>query len=274
MAITDLLKVPGAQLYYEVRGSGPVLLLIVGGNGDAGTFTQAAKLLADRYTVITYERRGFFRSPLDGPVPENRIETDAQDADRLLGHFTDEPAYVFGSSSGAIVALDLTVRHPARIRTVVAHEPPLFTLLPDAEHWRSFINDVYQTYRAEGVQPAMKEFGAEMGMPNVGQRAISGVMPPEMAEMAKRIPHNLKFWLDNELRQYPSYVPDVAALTALSDRIVLAAGLDGKANPPYQPNTVLAEQFGSTIANFAGGHVGYLTHPAEFAARLHDVLAS
>src|SRR5919109_886391 len=92
------LAVPGANLYYEVRGSGPVLLMIVGGNGDAGTFGQAADLLADRFTVVSYDRRGFDRSPMDGPVDdEKRLAADAEDAHRLLAHLTDQPGYVFGS---------------------------------------------------------------------------------------------------------------------------------------------------------------------------------
>jgi pimeloyl-ACP methyl ester carboxylesterase len=273
MGSTSLLDVPGARLYYEVRGSGPALLLIVGGNGDASSYQAAAELLADRYSVITYERRGFSRSPLDGPVPENRIETDAHDADRLLGHLTDGPADVFGSSSGAIVALDLATRHPARIRTVVAHEPPMVPLLPDAENWLAFIADVYQTYQASGVPAAMEKFRVGVGFP-AGRRQDEGNPSPEVAEMMARIQRNLTFWLENELRSYPRYMPDIAALKALSDRVVLAGGLDSQNQFPYRPNVVLAEQLGTTIANFAGGHVGYSTHPAEFAARLHDVLTS
>ncbi|MGH2758351.1 MAG: alpha/beta fold hydrolase, partial [Actinomycetota bacterium] len=66
----DSLKVPGATLYHEVRGSGPVLLAIPGGPTDAGLFTGFAEYLADRYTVVTYDPRGHSRSTLDGP-PED-----------------------------------------------------------------------------------------------------------------------------------------------------------------------------------------------------------
>jgi pimeloyl-ACP methyl ester carboxylesterase len=64
---TGTLKVPGASLYYEVRGSGPVLLLVCGGLYDAAGYAGLARQLAGRYTVVTYDRRGNSRSPLDGP---------------------------------------------------------------------------------------------------------------------------------------------------------------------------------------------------------------
>lgn len=270
----DLLDVPGARLYYETRGSGTVLLLIVGGNGDAATYQRAADLLADRYTVITYERRGFSRSPLDGPVPEQRLTTDGDDAHRLLSHVTDEPAHVFGSSSGAIVTLDLATRYPNQVRTVIAHEPPMANLLPDADRWLAVMDTVYDTYRESGVGEAMRKFTDAMGVVPPKVVPDDRIPPPEVAEMIARIKQNLTFWLENEARQYPRYVPDVAVLKAMSDRIVLAGGLDSQNKFPYRPNTVLAEQLGVPIARFAGGHVGYGTHPAEFAARLHDVLTS
>jgi pimeloyl-ACP methyl ester carboxylesterase len=63
---TDTLQVPGATLYYEVSGSGPMLLLIPGGPADAGVFADLAGFLADRYTVVAYDPRGNSRSVTDG----------------------------------------------------------------------------------------------------------------------------------------------------------------------------------------------------------------
>lgn len=81
----SILAVPGARLYYETRGSGPLLVLVPGANGtngDADGFAGVGKHLAAYYTVITYDRRGFSRSPLDGPQDDDRrLQTDADDAD-------------------------------------------------------------------------------------------------------------------------------------------------------------------------------------------------
>lgn len=78
------LKVPGASLYYEVSGSGPLLLLIPGAPADAYDFVAIAPLLADRYTVVSYDWRGFSRSRLDGPPQDVPIQVQADDAYRLL----------------------------------------------------------------------------------------------------------------------------------------------------------------------------------------------
>src|SRR5262249_59794224 len=134
---SNTLRVPGAALYYEVGGSGPVLLLICGGVYDAAGYAALAERLAGRYTVVTYDRRGNSRSPLDGPPAPQRIQVHGDDAHRVLsavGVTASEPAHVFGNSSGAMIGLELAARHPEQVRTLVAHEPPIFELLPDPAH--------------------------------------------------------------------------------------------------------------------------------------------
>jgi pimeloyl-ACP methyl ester carboxylesterase len=117
------LAVPGAALYYEVSGSGPVLLMIPGGPADADTFVDQAALLGDRYTVVRYDPRGLSRSALDQPPDELSVETQADDAHLLLAAMGGGPAYVFGSSGGAQVGLSLVASHPEQVDTLVAHEP-------------------------------------------------------------------------------------------------------------------------------------------------------
>lgn len=262
-------RMPGATLHCELRGTGLVLLLIPGGNGDAGFYEPLAKALAGRFTVVTYDRRGFSRSPLDGPVPEERLRIDADDAQRLLELLGDGPAYVFGSSSGAVVALDLITRYPEWVRTVVVHEPPLVTLLPECDRYLTLFDEVHDTYRRQGVGQAMRKFsdGAGAGPPRSGTMEFW-----RMAKLMPRLRTNMRFWLDHELRQYPRYAPDVDALHKLTDRLVLAGGAASRDNFPYRPNTVLAQQLGTTVVDFPGGHAGYRPHAREFADRLSHVL--
>ncbi|WP_419179557.1 alpha/beta fold hydrolase [Rhodococcus opacus] len=99
--------------------------MIPGANGVADAFRMVAGHLAERYTVALYDRRGFSRSHLDGPRDyDRRLETDADDVRRLIEHLSDEPATVFGVSSGGIVALEVLTRHPSVVRTLVPFEPP------------------------------------------------------------------------------------------------------------------------------------------------------
>jgi pimeloyl-ACP methyl ester carboxylesterase len=109
---TKTLKVPGATLHYEMSGSGPVLLCIPGGPTDAGMFSDLAERLADRYTVVCYDPRGHSRSPLDGEPEDIGPVQHADDAAALLAAVTDEPAYVYGSSGGGTIGLELLARHP------------------------------------------------------------------------------------------------------------------------------------------------------------------
>jgi acetyltransferase/esterase len=273
-ATANTLAVPGASLYYGLRGSGPVLLLIPGGNGDAVSFECTADALVDWFTVVSYDRRGFSRSRLDGSVPERRIETDGDDAHRLLNYLSAEPAYVFGSSSGAIVALDLVCRHPHQCHTVIAHEPPIATLVPDAAQWLEFFDGVYDTYRLFSVDTAMETFSARMGLHGIGQRLRAAEVRLHKLEMVDRARRSRDFWLDHEVRQYPRFVPDVGALKAALPGVVLAGGGDSRKYLPYRASKVLADQLGAAVVDFPGGHIGFATHPAQFAVRLAEVLAS
>src|SRR5262245_11422045 len=159
-----VLDVSGARLYHELRGSGPVLLLIPGGPMDAGGFTPLAEQLEDRFTVVTYDCRGNSRSPHEGPVEELTVELFAEDARRLLEAVAPEPAFVLGSSGGAIYSLDLVARHPDVIRALVAHEPPVSSLLPDADRWRALNLEVGELSRTGGTFAAIERFGGETGL--------------------------------------------------------------------------------------------------------------
>jgi acetyltransferase/esterase len=257
---------PGATLQVECRGSGPLLVLVVGGNGDCAVFDGLAAALADRFTVLTWVRRGFVRSPLDGPVGD-KLTADVDDAVALIERACG-PAHVLGSSSGAIVGLHLLARRPDLVRTLVAHEPPLFPLLPDGDAILAQLDGVHQRFRAEGPLPAMAEFSVAMG---IARTPPPAELPPHHAEMMARAVANMTFWFENEYQTYPRAVPDLDTLAA--DRLVLGCGRASRDAPPARPNAVLAERFGLEIVPFPGGHVGYAQAPVEFAGILTGVLS-
>ena len=149
---SHMLDVPGARLYYEVRGSGPTLLLVGHPMGAAG-FAPIAPLLAGTHTVVTYDPRGFARSTIDDPAQDAEPDLLADDARRVLAAVGTAPAQVFGSSGGAVTGLALVARHPGRVGTLVAHEPPLALFLPEAEEARAGMHGVYDTYRTTASAP-------------------------------------------------------------------------------------------------------------------------
>src|SRR5260370_31431125 len=159
---TETLKVPGANIYYEVRGSGPVLLMMPGGPADAGAFRQIAGYLESDYTVVTYDPRGISHSTLDAPVNDERIvQIFADDAHRLLSATSKGPAFVFASSGGATIALELAARHPDQGHTLLAHEPPSAILRLDAAGARAQSADIVETYRSAGIGPTMQKVMAQ-----------------------------------------------------------------------------------------------------------------
>jgi acetyltransferase/esterase len=263
------LKVPGAQLYYEVSGSGPLLILIPGASGVGEVFRQVAHDLSARYQVVTYDRRGFSRSQLQGDQDDDhQLSTDTDDVRRLIEQLTDQPATVFDNSSGAIVALEVLTQYPERVQTVVAHEPPAVFLLPDAAKWLAFFDGVYDTYRKDGVPKAMHQFASGI-VGSIDRQVIERSMAQHANEYTMA---NAAYWMDHELRKSPRVALDLAALKALAGRIVPAGGRDSRDQLPYQPNRVLARQLGSGIVDFPGGHLGFMSYPAEFAKELMNVL--
>jgi pimeloyl-ACP methyl ester carboxylesterase len=177
------LNVPGARLYYEVQGSGPTLMLVGHPMGAAG-FTAIAPLPAVDYTVVTYDPRGFARSTVDDPDQDAEPDLLADDVRRVLEAVGNKPAYVFGSSGGAITGLALVAGYPDHVRALVAHEPPLALLLPDAEEARAGMEDIYETYRESRDRAAWQRFSTFTGM-NVGpQSAETAPQPPSPEAVA------------------------------------------------------------------------------------------
>ena len=266
----SVLEVPGARLYYETQGSGSLLVLVPGANGDARVFSALAAHLASHYRVITYDRRGFSRSALTGTQDyAHRLQADADDVRRLIEHVGDEQATVFGTSSGGVVALELFARHPAVVRVLVPHEPAALTLLPDAQQWLGFFSSMYELYRRSGIELALKAFRERMFPPGDLPVMARATANRELNDLAHA---NVMYWFERELRQYTTARPGIETLTSVADRIVPTAGQQSRGYPAYRVSVELARKLGRPMAELPGGHVGYAVQPAEFAdAFVHAV---
>ena len=258
-------EVPGTRLYYETRGAGPLCLLIPGANGDANGFPPLADRLAADFTVVTYDRRGYTRSVLDGTQDyAHRLETDADDARRLIEHLSDEPATVFGTSSGGVIALQLLIDHPQAVRTLVSFEPAAMRLFPDGEKWLAFLHDIYDLYRQSGPAPARALFVrrcfAEVDHPIMGRTAA-----PEHAATAIA---NATYFFERELRQYTAVELDMEKLTQRAGMVIPAMGVASVGFPDGDIARALSLRLGRDLLELPDGHVGYATSSEEFARRL------
>jgi pimeloyl-ACP methyl ester carboxylesterase len=277
---TRTLNLPGATLTYDVREAGsestePVLLMI-GSPMDASGFTTLAGHFLDR-KVVTYDPRGVGRSPradgLTGATPEEH----AEDLHRLISELDAGPVDVFASSGGAVNALALVARHPQGVRTLVAHEPPLATVLPDREEALAVTEDIHETYEREGFGPAMAKF-----------IAFTSVRGPTPSDLPNHAPHPADFGLpteDDGSRDHPllgphmvyvsRYEPDFDSLRAASTRIVVAGGAESDATFPCRAALAVAERLGTEAVIFPSHHGGFGQQgdPDAFAANLRRVLA-
>jgi pimeloyl-ACP methyl ester carboxylesterase len=225
----------------------------------------------DRYTVITYDPRGNSRSTFEGGPPDMRIEVHADDAARLIAATDEGPAYVLGSSGGAIYGLDLAAYYPDHVRTLVAHEPPATTLLPDAARWRQTNENVHAAYINYGLGAAMELFdeATGLGAPKDG----GGPCAPTAttAEMYERIDKNMDLFFRVLIPMVSHYVPAIDVLRRGKPRVIVGGGDASGDQLPYRAAAALAKRLGGALAHFPGDHGGFTTHPEAFADRLHEV---
>ncbi|MER6950891.1 alpha/beta hydrolase [Nonomuraea sp. NPDC000554] len=274
MERTGHLRVPGATLYYEVRGSGPALLISQSGEGDANRSDDLVAQLVTDHTVITYDRRGLSRSVLDTPGGKASVAQHADDVHRLLAALTDEPVTMLGCSLGAVIGLHLAVAHPGLLTTLVAHEPVAPWLLPDderARHVRELV-EIQDVYEREGLAATFAQVARVLGIDPHHQ----DTEPDLTAQpMTPRRAENFAFFVRNDFTAVVDDALDLAAVAALKDggpRIVPAVG---RATPhavfDHRCAEELAALVGADLVEFPGGHNGNTTHPRAYAATLRAV---
>ncbi|MFI5664216.1 alpha/beta fold hydrolase [Streptomyces sp. NPDC051684] len=270
MTTTRTLDVPGARLRYEVRGSGP-LLLLMGSPMDAAAFAPLAEALAGDHTVVTHDPRGISGSVLDDPEQDSTPELRADDVSALLDALEADSADVLGSSGGAVTGLALIARHPGRVRTLVAHEPPLLELLPDAAEQRAAAEDIVATFHREGVAAAWGRFMGNAGF-DTGPGAAEDAPGPPPGEPSEQDLANSARFFAHELLHTSLYIPDLAALTAGPTRVVIGIGATSAGLITARTSRALSERIGTPPVEFPGDHGGFTDQPKEFAERLREVL--
>jgi acetyltransferase/esterase len=289
MTHTATVNADGADLYYERRGTGPAILMISGGGGDAAYYTGVAERLADDYTVLTYDRRGNSRSTVHDPAAPMRIDQQSQDALDVLTHNDLKSALIFGGSGGALIGLDLAARHPAAVDGLIAHEPPVIDLLPDARTYRALFDEIVEITGREGPWPAYVRFITTIDRPDspaivrtrAGRWVIAGVIRvarwlasrgPRRTREISRVLGNCHYLMTREVQPFLAFEPDFTALAGSGIPIVLAGGERSRPFYPCRPGEIIAERLGAPFVEFPGGHAGYMEHPEQFAATMRKTL--
>jgi pimeloyl-ACP methyl ester carboxylesterase len=254
----------GTELYYELRGVGPPLLLIMGATGDGGVFDRFADQLAREFTVVTYDRRGNGRSPRPDGWDTTSPEEQADDAAALLDALGLAPAAVFGTSSGGIFALAMLIRHPQAVRAAVLHEPALFALFDDPEEARSTVTEAVTAGMEAGGPPAALESFIRL----VAGDANWEQLKPSVRE---RMLASAGTYFGNEIGRFDTYLPDDETLASIAAPVHLLISEDSL---PYfaQAAGRLAARLHLDITRVPGTHFCHLDHPAQLAQTISALL--
>jgi pimeloyl-ACP methyl ester carboxylesterase len=233
----------------KTRGDGPVLLLLHGGGGNVTSYDAVLDILAEHYTVVTYTQRE------GGPAER------ADEAAQLLDDLGAKKAAVFGSSAGGLIALDLVARHPDRLGVVIAHEPPVMSVLPDADEVTKAFHDLADA-------------------PDAGLRflKLTGLLGPVDEAVTAAVAATLRF--DSvEVNAFVDYRPDLDAIRTGGVNVVLAGGKAVAGSLPFRTAEAVADVIKASMVIFPGNHFGYapmpgVNDPAAFGRTLLDLLRS
>lgn len=269
-----------ATISYDVHGdltAGRPLMVIASPMGADG-FAELVTELGDR-PMITYDPRGWGRSPQHDPTQQITPEQHAGDLARIVAELGVDEVDVFASSGGAVNAL-AWVTAGAPIATLVAHEPPIIAMLPDRAEATAVTKRMNAAYDEGGIGPGMARFLALSMHEGVFTDAELNAPTPDPANFG--LPTE-----DNGDRTDPliwqnrpcwAWIPDLPVLRKARTRVLIGIGEESAGILTGRASLALAEQLSTEPTWFPGGHAGFATEhgeqgdPAGFAARLRAVL--
>lgn len=262
--ISDFVVVNGTALYYEKEGAGTAVLFVAGSTGDAGNFTRAAQLLAEEFTVVTYDRRGNSRSPRPSGWTTTSVSEQADDAAALIETLDLSPAVVFGASAGGPIALDLMMRYPQLVRAGILQEPSIFSVLPDPDAAlaprRALIEAALPTTGPRGAIAALMRF--------LNDDDVFAAIPPDILE---RMLGNADTILNIEAPGFARWRLKEADLDALPMPVTLLVAANTL--PVYKQVTHwLAERLEIEPVVVPGRHAFYYYRPQDLADALRPIL--
>jgi pimeloyl-ACP methyl ester carboxylesterase len=286
MTTIHMLETAEADIAYDVHGPLPTAngrppLFMIGQPMTASGFGTLASHFPDR-TVVTYDPRGLGRSTRRNGRVDNAPTVQANDVHAVIEALGAGPVEMFASSGGAVTALALVAAYPNDVVTLVAHEPPLIPVLPDAEAAERARAGVRDAYEVKGSSAGMATFIAMTSWR--GQFTDEYFAQPSADPVAFGMATEDDGSRDDPLLSdrswaVSSYRPEVDALAAAPTRVVIAVGEESEGTFTGRTSVATAELlaqqatvFPSHHGGFLGGEHGYAGQPEAFARKLRDVL--
>jgi pimeloyl-ACP methyl ester carboxylesterase len=284
---THKLETTGAEIVYDVHGPLPTAggrpaLFMIGQPMDASGFSTLASYFPDR-TVITYDPRGLGRSIRKDRRTDHVPAVQAADVHAVITAIGTGPVEMFASSGGAVTALALVATYPNDVTILVAHEPPLIHVLPDAAAAERAPAGVREAYDARGRGAGMAAFIAMTSWRGEFSHDYFARPAPDPAQFGMSAEDDGSRedpLLSDRSSAVSGYRPDFAALAASPTRIVIAVGQESMGLFTGRTSAAAAELLGqqatvfpSHHGGFLGGESGYAGQPEAFARRLREVLS-
>jgi pimeloyl-ACP methyl ester carboxylesterase len=282
------LETAEADIVYDVQGPLPTAggrppLFMIGQPMDASGFHTLASYFPDR-TVITYDPRGLGRSTRNDGWVDNVPTVQADDVHAVIRALGVGPVEMFASSGGAVTALALVAAYPDDVTVLVAHEPPLVPVLPDAAAAERAVAGFQAAYAAKGRGAGMATFITMSSWQGEFSEAYFAQPTPDPAQFGMPIEDDGSRddpLLSGRSAAVTSYRPDFDALAAAPTRIVIALGEESMGTFTGRTSVATAERLGqqatvfpSHHGGFVGGDSPYAGQPEAFARKLRDVLTT
>jgi pimeloyl-ACP methyl ester carboxylesterase len=217
----------GTSIAFETTGKGRPLILVGGafcGRSAPASGTPLAALLAHRFTVFSYDRRGRGQS---GDASPHAIGCEVEDLAALIAA-AGGSAYVFGNSSGAFLALDAAV-HGLAIPKLVLYEPPVILDADRAGYFNGLAKQLDEAAAGNRRSDAVESYFTkvmQMPAPAVAKMRQSPIWPG-LEEMAHTLSYDLLLTARGPLR--------LGELTGVRSSTLV---LSGEASPDWMREAI------------------------------------
>lgn len=252
---------PMTDLYWEATGSGPAVLLIAGTPGDGGQFAGVAQALAVDHLVITYDRCGTSRSVPPAGWSVTTVAEQADDAAAVLAAVGVPSAAVFGTSNGALVALELALCHPARVQRAIIHEAPLLSVIADPTPVASALGSLIGGAMERGGPTAALDAFLRFAY---GDGVVDGWTP----ELRARLLASAETVFSVEMPAFQAYRPDEGRLAASDVPVTILVGENQDFPLFHEAAGWLADRVGTAVHTAPDAHAAHFTAPDRLAATI------
>jgi pimeloyl-ACP methyl ester carboxylesterase len=202
------------RLFYEVKGTGPVVVLIHGGQLDSRMWDDQFDVLARQFTVVRYDVRGY-----GGSFQSDQLYSDAEDLAGLLDYLKVPKAHLVGLSLGGRIAVDFAVAHPTRVRSLTLSGPGLAGYEPpNGEQTDLRMWEILKLARDEGPDQAT---AAWLKDPFMAPAMEQGRLSARLWRLSRE---NAHCWLRNPILQRSPRPPAAKRLQEISAPTLLILG--------------------------------------------------